>query len=185
MVQILTGADSGVKSTLRMPADSELRKLAKVVYAQFPRLDTREELGDQHDLAFKRTFWAVGWLGRLPEVEQKNMHGLTWWSDYLTGLLRDHRIEHEVNGQMLAACILAHGDIKHTITSRWPSDVVFGLTYPFAGRPAGDAWTNVLKGAVLPASPLPYAIRALESRREYQSPTTINMGLVSSTTSWD
>jgi hypothetical protein len=180
MVRILTGADSGVKSTLVMPTDRELRTLARMVYAKYPFLDTRERLGDAHDAAFRRTFWGVGWLGRRPEIERKNVKGISWWCGYLTDLLRDHGIEYEIDGQMFGAAVIAHGDVPHTIGARWPFDVIFGLTYPHAGRAASDKWTTVLSGAIVPPSPLPYPITPIEIRRD-ANPRTIQVGLVNST----
>ncbi len=156
MVRILTGADAGVTSPLIMPTDAELRQLAGIVYAKFPRLDTRTDLTqDAHEVAFRRTFWAVGQFGRLPEPERKNPNHLTVWMGRATDLLRDHRIESEIEGRMFGVACLAHGDIPHTIGARWPFDVVLGLTYPHAGTPARDAWRRVLDtGALRPASPI-------------------------------
>jgi hypothetical protein len=168
MVRILTGADAGVTSPLIMPTDAELRQLAKIVYAKYPQLDTSRELAKDHDLAFRQTFWAVGWLGRLPAVEPKNPHHITWWMGYLTDLLSSHRIDLEVTGQIFGAVCLAHGDIPHTITERWPLDVVFGLTYPHAWAPASAAWRHVLKtGALRSSSPV--------AQRDYQPGQVINL----------
>jgi hypothetical protein len=186
MVRILTGAEAGVKSTLVMPTDAELRLLAKVVYAKYPFLDTRAELGSQHDLAFKRTFWGAGWLGRLPEPERRNAKHSIWFAEHLSQLLRDHRIDHEVEVRMFAAAALAHGDVPHTIIpGRWPFDCSWGLTYPHAGRPSSDAWRRVLEGALLPSSPLPYSLHQQSAPRVVrldQDRSVEPYGLVDSTT---
>jgi hypothetical protein len=142
-----------------MPTDAELRQLFGVVYAKYPRLDPRKERdhnADRHARATRLTFWAVGQLGRLPEPEAKNVKSLTWWADYCTDILRGERLDHDVTPGMFAAAALAHGDVPHTITARWPFDVSFGLTYQHAGTPAGAAWRRVvLTGALRPASDLP------------------------------
>ncbi|WP_407189149.1 hypothetical protein [Bradyrhizobium centrosematis] len=184
MVRILVGAETGVKSTLVMPSDAELRQLAALAYAAFPMLDTRNVLSkDDHDLAFKRTFWSVGWLGRLPEVEQRDPKHTSWWCDYLSDLLRDHRIDHEVEGRMFAAATLSHGDVPHTIGPRWPYDACWGLTYPFAGKPPGDAWRQTLAAGRVPAaSPLPYSMFSAELRIADRVPSEgVQIGFVGST----
>jgi hypothetical protein len=151
-----------------MPSDAELRTLLKIVLAKYPRLDPARDRGLDPDpdrvlerearftREFRRAFFALGFLGRLPGIETKNTKALSWWSDYCGDVLRGQHQDDDVNGRTLALAVLAHGDIPHTIGDRFPFDVILGLTYPSAGVPAGDAWRRVLTTANLrPASALP------------------------------
>ena len=77
-----------------------------------------------------------------------------WWLDYCKQLLDAADIcVASLTLKPWCAALLAHGDVAHTITDRYPYDLSFGLTYEGAGRPATAAWRRVLEtGRLLPST---------------------------------
>jgi hypothetical protein len=183
MVQILTGAAAGQRSSFIMPNASELRQLSAIVYSLHPKLnpanfaDWRSEEAARDRKDFHDAFLALGRLGRLSEPEKKNPHSAGWWAAYLTDILGDLGLVGEVRTHVMVAAIWAHGDIPTCA----PVELKFGLTIG-TGIPAKDAWRKVLStGALLPPCPpsegwgqyRPGNVSVLETRNQ-------QIGLISS-----
>lgn len=159
MVQITT---AHVASPLVMPTADELRALYKIVLAKYPKLDPeRQRDRDQagFDAQFRRTFWAAGQLGRLPDVETHNIKATSYWCQLTGDILQNAgKSALEVPGNIFVIAVLAHGDVPHSLDpARYPFDFSLGLTFPSAGVPATDVWRRVLSTSNLrPASPTPF-----------------------------
>jgi len=84
-----------------------------------------------------------------PEIH--NAHAASYWLDHCGDLLQQVMLCRGLTLPSWCAALLAHGDIPHTITERYPHELSFGLHYGSAGQPARDCWRRVLEiGRVLP-----------------------------------
>jgi hypothetical protein len=138
------------------PTSKELRRLADVVIAKYPKLGPRRSLrgtlDDEFDDDFQNGFvWSFERLGFPMRSERPDTrHYVEHWLNNTKDWLAMHRPNHCGNiGAGFLAAVLAHGDIPHT-----PADVSRGVVWSvgltnFGGKLASDAWRRVLAGELL------------------------------------
>jgi len=130
------------------PTAAELRKLEALVYRMRPGIDLRTDRDFRtmnHARAFTNAFRALSWMGRRDDVDHGK--GITWWLDYINNLLHEAGIDEAVPHHVFLAAMLASGDVPYSRNA-------LGLARVQTGKPATNAWREVLKsGALLSASP--------------------------------
>jgi hypothetical protein len=98
---------------------------------------------------FAACFRRVHNLGRSPTPNPK--YAVSWWVDEAKTWLRSRgAIAGDVSGVAYIAAVLAAGDIPWVEHDLYRGQLFEAGLLPYGGRPASDAWKNVLTtGAVL------------------------------------
>jgi hypothetical protein len=133
----------------QMASDNELKQLQRIVLAKHPQLRPEPGCEDVYHAAFKRSFWALGQLGRREEPETKNAHSVMWWLEHCRELLDAANNYGDIELRPWVAALAAHGDVPYSRLDRFPYDLAFGLHYGGAGRAASDAWRHVIASGQL------------------------------------
>jgi hypothetical protein len=148
-----------LSSNFVRPTENELRRLADIVLARFPRLGPRKTLrgwlSDEYETAFREGFaWSfqrLGFIGRTAEPDKK-YYVEHWMHDAKDWLVR-YRPNHygDIAGSFLCACV-AHGDVAHIVGDQSRGIVwSVGLTAHGGKLPTGVGWKRVLDtGTLLP-----------------------------------
>jgi hypothetical protein len=135
-----------------MPSDAELERLLSIVTdaVDMPRLDnpTPEILGE-----FRRGFYAVGRLGRLPEPNADRYFVSSL--DDANEILRAQRLR-GIEGDVLLASALAWGDcVWRAVDRDIGQSQEIGLARLNQGAPARPVWREILAGRADVLPPLP------------------------------
>jgi hypothetical protein len=127
-----------------MPGESELRRLFQIVTAAYPELAPRRRDPDEAFQYFGHAFFRIGHLGRDDKLNGK--YALTWWTDDATWWLKEPRVNLvRLTVVDFVCAVIAHNDVDYLPLDRFPYDCsAFGLRRDRLGRPATDAWRNVL-----------------------------------------
>ena len=141
-----------------MPTADELDSLYKIVIAAHPGLKleretTRFEYERNHRDEFKRSFFAIGRMGRLSEPSgDRHFHAVV---DDVNRVLSARRLS-DVGGDAVMCAVLAWADVHHR-----PADAAFGQLTEVAiakinqGTPARPVWRDILVGKANLIAPLP------------------------------
>jgi hypothetical protein len=122
-----------------MPSDEELKGLLDIVAKAHPDSIRNDDLSE-----FRNAFFGVALMYRLREPDSSR-YFISILDDVNLEILRPRRLT-QVNGDMLFAAILSHGDVP------WRRGAV-GLALN-TGKPAASRWREILNGAPL-LPPLP------------------------------
>lgn len=139
------------------PTEKELRRLADIVIARYPKLGPRKslrgsldgEFDDDFRNGFAWSFERLGYVGRTERPDTKRY--ADYWLDDTKAWLALHRPNHCGNiGAGFLAAVLAHRDIPYI-----PGDLSRGVVWSLGltlhgGKLASDAWKRVLAGELLP-----------------------------------
>lgn len=165
------------QSSLIVPSDDELIRLAVIGIAAFPQFGPKYELGltdrimhhrfpnadikpdrERIDVdfrgGFKRAFLAAGAFYRTAEPCRTRF--ISHWADQANTWLRSYGLPEIETNMLLLACV-CHGDIPYTVAG---GGAVWELGVDvYSGKSAGDAWRGVLSSGSLrsaskPALPL-------------------------------
>jgi hypothetical protein len=149
-----------------MPTDVELRTLAAIVAAKYPKIANAEGLifrGDaeqneaEYFKQFKASFIALGALGRAEAPIWKR--SVVVWMDSARDFLRNSGVHAEISFNPFYAAAIAQGDLPHSDTAEDGGCAALGLK-EHGGRRATDAWRRVLStGQLLAAVPFRPASR--------------------------
>ena len=134
-----------------MPTDAELKELLALVEREHPRLLDRESdrkayISRNFAEEFKRAFYAVGRVTRLPEPTSKI--ALSTHIDRLNGLLpRGHAVEADV----IFAAAIAWGDVDYRFNSPRYGQLAELSLDPLhnTGRAPSPVWREILAGRPL------------------------------------
>jgi hypothetical protein len=130
-----------------MPTDSELAKLLDIVVAAHPG-EFRDDVKE-----FRRAFYAVGRLGRLPEPSNDRYFIST--VDDANEILRAHRLK-SVEGDMLLCAAIAWGDVLWRAPDKaMGSQLEISLAKLNSGSPAKAKWREILACKANLVAPLP------------------------------
>jgi hypothetical protein len=135
-----------------MPSAAELERLLSIVTdaVDMPRLDnpSREILDE-----FRRAFYSVGRLGRLPEPSADRYFMST--VDDANEILRAHRLQ-TIEGDAMLAAALAWGDVVWRAPDKAIGQLQeIGLARLNQGAPARPVWREILAGRADVLPPLP------------------------------
>ena len=139
------------------PTSKELRRLADVVIAKYPKLGPRrslkglldDELAEDFYNGFSWAFERLGFIYRANTPDTK--HYVSHWANEARDWLALHRPAHCGNiGAGFLPAVIAHGDICFT-----PGDEQRGVVWSvgltsYGGRVANDGWRRVLAGELMP-----------------------------------
>jgi hypothetical protein len=163
-------------STLIAPSDAEMLALGDIGIAAFPEFGPAFELSfterltlsrnPQADIRpdragiltawrkqFRLAFIAAGSFFRTVEPNRRQYCG--HWTDCANSWLRSFGLRGDVETTVFILACICHGDIQ------WTDGRINGSVFELAldtytGKPAGDAWRNVLQtGKLRPATPVP------------------------------
>jgi len=160
--------DEGVRITeiqpavaCELPSEKQLRQLATVVIAQFPKSAPsyplgapawrREDIERKWHKSFGASFMALAAMKRMPEPDRH--HYASHFLDHAASWLRSHGISADIGETFFAAC-LAFGDVPWVDPRVDGCVLELGLNV-YVGKPASaEAWRRVLEtGELLPPSP--------------------------------
>jgi hypothetical protein len=134
-------------SGVAMPTDIELAKLLDIVVAAHPG-DFRDNLEE-----FRRAFYSVGRLGRLPEPSADRYFMST--VDDANEILRAHRLQ-TIEGDMLLCAAIAWGDVLwRAPDTAMGGQLEISLAKLHSGSPAKPKWREILAGKANLLAPLP------------------------------
>lgn len=149
------------KAKIALPNEAEMKLLPDAVFAKYPRLrpytlTDRYSYQDQADFfkGFCEAFAFVAVRGRTDEVDTKRSLG--WWSGEASDWLKTQGYTATISSSHLLVAAIAAGDVGFTQSDELGNQWAFALA-THGGRPATDAWRNVLRGQLRP--PLPGAYK--------------------------
>jgi hypothetical protein len=128
-------------SAFKMPSDSELVALRSIVVASHPFLAAVGQAD------FDCAFYAVGCLPRRRDSALDL--GLHWsiFTGRAEDALRARGVSPiEVRLAAFVSATLAHGDVAHSVTQRYPHDLNFSYGNHYGVLPV-DSWRNVISSA--------------------------------------
>jgi hypothetical protein len=135
-----------------MPSDDELERLLSIVTeaVDLPRLDSpSREILDE----FRRAFYAVGRLGRLPEPSTDRYFVSS--IDDANEILVSHRLQ-SIEGDILLAAAIAWGDCAWRAADKeMGGQLEIALSKLHSGSPARAKWREILAGEANLLAPLP------------------------------
>jgi hypothetical protein len=138
------------RAKIALPTDEELRKLSDVVFGAFPTLrpwspDSR--FASQDEQGFMRQFTAaftyVAHQGRAEEIDTKRSVG--WWADAAGEWWRLRKRSSNIGDAAMLVAVIAAGDVPFQRGDEFGNVWAFALA-TWGGRPATEAWRNVLRG---------------------------------------
>jgi hypothetical protein len=136
---------------IALPNAEELRKLLEIVFGTYPTLrpwtpGSRSAFADEQVFTeeFSAAFIFVANQGRAAKLDKKS---ICRWADEAGDWWRQRNNRKNVGGgAFLAACIAA-GDVEFQRSDHFGNVWAVALA-TFGGRPATEAWRNVLRGEI-------------------------------------
>ena len=140
---------------IEMPSDEQLRRLAEVVLAKYPKLGPdlsnprwADMNRDEWDFGFRASFRRIASLNRTDEFDIKR--GIRYFVDEAEEWLRLQGMQTDLRWPAYLCALIAQGDISFSIEGPY-----VGLRLDGLGRSPLPAWRAVLDGRMRAPSPPP------------------------------
>ena len=136
------------------PSSAEFEQLRDRVLSRWPQLHQ----GESFDSEFEAAFIYLLHVGRTDRLD--TLHAVTWHCDTAITWLRDHQryAPASLGPAAFTSAIIAHSDILHTMSERFPFDLSFGIVGG-GRRQSNNKWREGQLSDPVP-SPNPVAIKS-------------------------
>jgi len=140
-------------SSFVMPNEIEMRQLLKFAVVRLAQMHRAPDLRGPKEAEFLRqfsnAFEALGFISRDAELDKK--HAASFWIARAEEILRTQFADRERDiGPAFLAATISHGDIPYNNPKTYPFVQEFGLRDYNMGKPATDAWRQVLAAGKAP-----------------------------------
>jgi hypothetical protein len=135
----------------RMPSNADLQNLLAIVHADYPSLRPSRAM-DKDFIAFRLS---ARWLLDVKRGNLDLAHTVRFWADRAQGFSIFHSMKVEISGNILLCAAIAAGDVTFLDPEKYTTNLMhLGLkaTGYGAGRPADQAWRQILATGRAPAA---------------------------------